>query len=124
MDFHTALYHCREIEKHFEEMNEEPKNTTHRKSPITRECQERLCMDSAQILAALKELDKSIEVQDDDAILRFEDLIDALVDYFDCLIIASESSDVAKQQGTRIRKLKALRESTGKLAQLLCQSND
>lgn len=124
MDFHTALYHCREIEKHFEEMNEEPKDTTHGKSPIILECQKRLCMDSAQILAALRELDKSIEVQDDDSILRFEDLIDALVDYFDCLIVASERSDVATHQGTRIRKLKAWRESTGRLAQMLCQSND
>jgi hypothetical protein len=124
MDFHTALYHCREIEKHFEELNDEPKEKAHRKSLNTLTCEEHLCMEPEQIQASLRELERSIEARDDDKILGFEDMIDGLVDYFDCLIIASERNDSAKQLETRIKKLKAWRESTGKLAQLLCQSND
>lgn len=123
MDFHTALYHCREIEKHFEELNEAPKDKAHRKNIITLGCEECISIDSEQILESLRELERSIEVHDADAILGFEDLVDALVDYFDRLIIAYEKND-AKLHDTRIMKLKAWRESTGRLAQLICQSSD
>ena len=122
MDFHTALYHCREIEKHFEELSEGAKAMVPKKCVIVLDQEVRYCMDSDQILVALRELETSIEAQDAESMLRFEDMVDALVDCFDRLITDSEKSGVTGQRGTR--KLRAQRESTGKLAQLLCQSSE
>jgi len=120
-DFHMALYLCREIKGHLEELDEEHGGKEPAKNTITQDLEGYLGMTLKQTIADLKSLEKSIEAQDAVSMLGFEDLIDALVDYLDRLIGATGRSEVAGPKGVRMHRLKACRESAGKLAQLLCQ---
>ena len=120
-DFHMALYLCREIKGHLEELDEEHEGKELAKNSIAQDLEGYLGMTLKQTIADLKSLEKSIEAQDAMSMLGFEDLIDALVDYLDRLIGATGRSEVAGPKGVRMLRLMACRESAGKLAQLLCQ---
>ena len=116
-----ALYLCRDVKRHLEELDEEHEGREPGKITIAQDLEGHLGMTLKQTIADLKGLEKSIEAQDAVSMLGFEDLIDAFVDYLDRLIDATGRSEVAGPKGGRMNRLKTCRESAGKLAQLLCQ---
>ena len=120
-DFHMALYLCRDVKRHLEELDEEHEGREPGKITIAQDLEGHLGMTLKQTIADLKGLEKSIEAQDAVSMLGFEDLIDALVDFLDHLIDTTGRIGEAGPRGMRMHKLKACRESAGKLAQLLCQ---
>jgi hypothetical protein len=120
-DFHTALYLSREIREGLEELSEEPDKGVPGKDPVVHYLEGQASMTLPQIVADLEFLETSIEAQDVDSMLKQETLIDGLVDALDHLIQAAERGEITGLRGGRIQRLKAWRESAGKLAQLLCQ---
>jgi hypothetical protein len=116
-----ALYLCREVKRHLEELDEEHEGKEPGKNTIAQDLEGHLGMKLKQMITDLKGLEKSIEAQDVASMLGFEDLIDALVDYLDHLIDATGRSAEAGPRGVRMHRHKAFKESAGKLAQLLCQ---
>lgn len=120
-DFHMALYLCREIIRHLEMLNDEREGGAPVKSAIVQDLERHLCMNLEQVIAALKDLETSIEAQDAGSMLGFGDLIDNLVDYLDHLIDVAERSEPTGLRNVQLKRLKAWRGSSGKLAQLLCQ---
>jgi hypothetical protein len=120
-DFYTALYLCREIRRHLEELSEEREDKMPEKNEIIRGLEGYLGMKLEYTIAALRGLEKSIETQDSASMQEYETLIDALVDFLDRQIDAIERSMPARPRGMPMQRLKAMEQSAGKLAQLLCQ---
>ena len=116
-----ALYLCREVKRHLEELDEEHEGREPAKNTIAQDFEGHLGMTSKQMITDLKCLEKSIEAHDPLSMLVFEDSIDTLIDYLNHLIESAERNDLTGLRGDRMLKLKSWRESTGKLAQLLCQ---
>ena len=120
-DFHMALYLCREVKRHLEELDEEHEGRKPAKNTFAQDLEGYLGMKLKQMITDLKGLELSIEARDPESMLVFEDSIDSLADYLDHLIDATEKNQVTGFRGGQISELKTWRESTGKLAQLLCQ---
>lgn len=119
-DYHMALYLCREMIMYLEELREVQETDPPGMIRLVKD-QAHLSMTSDQMMSALKGLQSSIEVQDVESMLKYEDLIDELVDYFGQLIDRVEIIEKNRRGDSWLLKLKAWRESAGKLAQLLCQ---
>jgi hypothetical protein len=116
-----ALYLCREILGHLEKLNAEKEEGVPGRNASVQDLEGHLYGTLDQIISDLKGLELSIEARDPESMLVYEDSIDSLVDYLDHLIDATERNQVTGLRGYRTSELKTWRESTGKLAQLLCQ---
>jgi hypothetical protein len=116
-----AQYLCREIRRHLEELKEEQQKGVPGDWATIQDLERHLLMKSEQMIATLKGLEASIEAQDVKSMLEYETFIDSLADYLDGAIDGAERSEVTGRSGARRQRLKAWRESAGKLAQLLCQ---
>ena len=121
MDFHMALYLCREILRHLEKLHEQKEQRGPGKRASFQDLEGHLRTTLEQIIIDLKGLETSIEARDPTSMREFEDSVDSLADYLDHLIDATERNQVPSIRGDRMLELKTWRESTGKLAQLLCQ---
>jgi hypothetical protein len=121
-DYHMALCLSRDIRGHLEELKEKRDEKVPIKCDFARDIEKYLSMKLEQMIVTLKELEASIDAHDPESILEHEPLIDALVDFLDQLIDAAERSHLSRPHGMRMQELMAWRESTSKLAQLLCQS--
>ncbi len=121
-DYHMALYLCREIRRRLEELREERNAKAPGKREFAHDLELHLGMGLEQMIVNLKELEESLDAQDSESILEREPLIDSLVDFLDRTVDVAERSGSSRPHGMRIQELKAWRESTGRLAQILCQS--
>jgi hypothetical protein len=121
-EYHMSIYLSREIRRRFEELKEDRNGKSAGNSEFVRNLQHRLGMGLDQMITVLNDLEESLDAQDSESILKQEPLIDALVDFLDREIDTAERSRSPKPHGIRIQELKAWRESTSRLAQLLCQS--
>jgi hypothetical protein len=120
-DFHTALYLSREIRMGLEELSEERDKGVTGKDSVVHDLEGRVAMTLPQIVADFESLETSIEAQDVESMLEHETLIDGLVDALDRSIEAVDRGEITGIRGGWMQRLKAWRESAGKLAQLLCQ---
>lgn len=121
IDFHDALYHCREVRSHLEEVSQEQGGKRSESRACIQGLEKHLGLTYFQIVTALTDLERAIETQDAESMLEFENLIDAITDYLDRIINARETRNVARPGALVVKRLIAWRGSAGRLAQILCQ---